>query len=117
MINQEDGVTSSTAPNKKKIGDDNKNATKADTKMYATEKPKSNGLSAATVCNFVDDKYGTSINKYQVQKLVQQGIIGETPPKKGPDGGIPFHHFKHLVGAFETYVQVKQVNGEGGSLM
>ena len=82
MINQEDGVTSSTAPNKKKIGDNNKNATKADTKMYATEKPKSNGLSAAAICNIVNNKYGTSINKSQEQRLVQLGIIGETPPRR-----------------------------------
>ena len=49
-------------------------------------------------------------------KLVQEGIIGETPSKKGPTNKIPKKVYKTFVGAFESYVRIQQVNWHGGEL-
>ena len=47
---------------------------------------------------------------------VKQGKIGVSPEQRGQRGKIPLRHYKHLLVAFSTFVQIKQSNGEGSGL-
>ena len=47
-----------------------------------------------------------------VMRYVKKGMAGQSLLKMGPDGGVPCNVFKLLLTAFETFVQIKQINGE-----
>ena len=102
--------------NQKKIDENKTKAVKSATKMYAAEKSKDDGMSAQKVCDLVNHQFGTNLDKRHIQHLVKRGMINETPPKPGPNGGIDHENLKILLGAFESYVQIKQVNGESTRL-
>ena len=40
-------------------------------------------------CQQKDCTTGTSVRKSTVQKYVKAGIVGDSPMKKGLDGGVP----------------------------
>ena len=108
--------------NKGKIKTSKKAATKEATKLYAIERPKSRSdkskKGAREICEAVNEKRGTTISSRTVEELVQKGIVGVSPPlNNSHDGGVPWRVFKTLKGAFESYVQIKQINGDGGSTL
>jgi len=66
----------------------------------------------------VNEKHGTNVSFRSVEELVQKGIVGVSPPlNNNHDGGIPWRVFRTLKGAFESFIQIKQINGEGGSTL
>ena len=84
--------------------------------MYSTEKPKREGKSAEQFCNIINGKYGTSVRKRTVQKHVKIEIVGESPMKKDPYGGLPKDTYRLLAGAFESYVRIQQANGNDATM-
>ena len=64
----------------------------------------------------INEKYNSNIHPRRVEKLVQEIIIDETPPKRGPTNGIPENVYKKFVWAFESYVHIKEVNGHDGEV-
>ena len=98
--------------NRKKMVDLHKKAFKEATTTYYNDrqtKPRRK-TSAQKVCDAVNEKYSTNIKPRMVQHYVQTGRVGESPSKKGPDGGVPEVIFEPLLGAFESYVEIQQLN-------
>ncbi len=101
--------------NDKKKKENYKKAFKEACLLYEGEKTKASlgkRKSAQECCNEIGVKYNTSISKRTVQQYVQHGMAGNSPKKKGPDGGIAPDFFKVLVQAYESFVRIKQINGE-----
>ena len=94
--------------NKKKINDNEKAAHKKATTLYFDEKKKEKGMSAQQVCDSVNDKFGSSLSTQSIYRYVNDGKMGESPMKRGPDGGIPEHTFKLLLSAFESFIRINQ---------
>ena len=56
--------------------------------MYSAEKSKRDSKSEEQVFNIINRKYGTSVSKSTVQSYVKALIVGESPMKKGSEGGL-----------------------------
>ena len=74
--------------NKKLTREVRKKAHKEAAILYEKEKGIENGMSAAQVAEYINDKYGTAINKRSKQWYVKEGRAGESPDRMGPDGGV-----------------------------
>ena len=101
--------------NNKKIQDNMTNAAhKRATKWYAGEKKKTNGLSAAAVCEKVNKEFQgkTNISSRSVTRYVKDDKAGESPKKRGYQGVLSKDNFKRLCDAFETYLQIQQINSK-----
>ncbi len=99
--------------NNKKIKDNKKEATKEATRMYAAEKDSNKKTKGAEkIAAEVNKKYNTTLSGRTIRRYVGNGMIGVSPLKMGPDGGVPDNHFKLLLTAFETYIRISQINGE-----
>ena len=98
--------------NNKKAEDFNKaTAFKRCTTWYAAEKLKPKGLSARKVVESVNEDYGTNIPVRTVQRYVKEGTVGISPQKKGPAPGfLPKETFAILLDAFESFIQINQIN-------
>ena len=70
-----------------------------------------NKLSAQKVSEKVHEEYGVSVHKWTIQCEVAAGGFGISPLQKGNEGNFTWLSFQHLVNAFESYVQIKQLNG------
>ena len=44
------------------------------------------------------------------------GRVGLPPLKRGMKGNFPALTFQHLANAFESFIKIKQLNGQGGDL-
>ena len=69
--------------------------------------------SASEVSNLVFGEFGVEISKSTIQREVAEDRIGMSPKKKGPQGIIPPLIDDTLCNAFESYIQIKQLNGQG----
>ncbi len=104
--------------NNKKIKDKKKEALKEATRMYAAERSnnptenKGKGKGAVKIAEEVNKKYNTTLSGRTIMRYVANGMIGVSPLKMGPDGGVPEEHFKLLLLAVETYIRISQINGE-----
>ncbi len=67
---------------------------------------------ACEIAEALNENYKTSITGQTVMRYVKNGMDGQSPLKMDPDGGVPHNVFKILLTAFETFIQIKQINGE-----
>ena len=58
-------------------------------------------------------EFGVEISKHTIQHEVAEDQIGVSPKKKGPEGVVPRLIYDNLCNAFESYIQIKQLNGHG----
>jgi hypothetical protein len=94
-------------------------AHKKATTMYAAESKKPEGekkLSAKQVSELVYAEYGVDIHRRNIQREVAAGRVGLSPLKTGPKGHFPTLTFQHLANAFESFIQIKQLNGQAADL-
>ena len=96
-----------------------KAAHKKATKLYFNEINKPDGfkrLSASRVSELVQEEFGTTIEVRTIQREVKQGRVGVSPKKMGPSSQFPNLVFNHLANAFESYIIINQLNGQGGDV-
>ena len=68
-------------------------------------------MSARKVVESVNDDYGTNISERTVQRYVKKGMVGISPEKNGPRPGLlPTETFSILLEAFESSIQINQIN-------
>ena len=94
-------------------------AHKRATALFAEEmkKPKDERkLSASKVSELVYGEFGVHIHKRTIQREVAAGRVGLSPLKRGMKGNFPALTFQHLANAFESFIKIKQLNGQGGDL-
>jgi len=89
-------------------------ALKYATKLYSDSKTTEQPLSAAKVQEIVKKKLGVKVSKRTIQHNVKEGRIGTSPQKPGPKGHFDDDTVLNLSNAFETYVKIKQINGQSG---
>jgi hypothetical protein len=92
------------------------NATKYATKLYAEYQKKEKKLSAEKVSAIVEKKLGIRVPKRTIQNNFALGRIGTSPKKKGPKGHFDNDTVLNLTNSFETYVKIKQLNGQSGDV-
>ena len=56
------------------------------------------------------------IHKRTIQHEVAAGRIDVSPLKPDMKGNFPALTFQHLANAFESFIKIKQLNGQGGDL-
>ncbi len=108
--------TSVGAQQKHTNGLHHKAAHKRATSLYTSEKSKPKGetkMSASEVSKVVFGEYGVEISKCTTQCNLAKDSIGVSPNKKGPEGLVPRLIYNNLCNAFESYIQIKQLNGHG----
>jgi hypothetical protein len=110
-----------TATNyRKPVGRHKANAHKRATALFAeqTTKLTEERLSAKKVKEAVDLEYspGYSPSPRTIQRYVKEDMVGVSPVKSGRASAIQDFTFKTLVNAFETYVVISQINGQGGQM-
>ena len=101
--------------NKKKISDNEKEAFKQATILYASQKKKAGGRWSAKRCaDHVNENFGANVTEDKIRRYVNNGKVGESPATMGPSkpNGIPEHIYKLVAGAFTSYVGIQQANGE-----
>ena len=74
--------------------------------MYEKEKGIENGMSAAQVEEYINDKYGTVINNSLIQRYVKDGRAGESPDRMVPDGCVSKAILPILAWSFQYYVKI-----------
>lgn len=92
------------------------NATKYATKLYAEYQKKEKKLSAEKVSAIVEKELGIRVPKRTIQNNFALGRIGTSPKKKGPKGHFDNDTVLNLTNSFETYVKIKQLNGQSGDV-
>ncbi len=70
-------------------------------------------MSANEVSKVVFGEFGVEISKRTRQCKVAEDQISVSPKKKGPEGLVPRLIYDNLCNAFESYIQIKQLNGHG----
>ncbi len=106
-------ANSATQSQQQEKNDAKKKALKEATVLYVAS--RQNGKKhkgAGKIAEAVNSVYGTSISGHMVMQYVANGMVGESPLKMGPDGGIQNDMFNFLLTVFETCVRMKQINGE-----
>ena len=68
-------------------------------------------MSASEASKLVFGEVGVEISKRRIQRDVAEDRIGESAKKKGPERGVPRLMYDKLCNAFESYIQIKQLNG------
>jgi len=92
------------------------NATKYATKLCADYQKHEKKLSAERVSAIVEKKFGIRVPKRTIQNNFKLGRIGTSPKKKGPKGHFDSDTVLNLTNLFETYVKIKQLNGQSGDV-
>ncbi len=96
---------------KKEAESQYKVAIKQATTVYAREKEKTDGKLAQHVVNLIAKEFKVNLSARTIQRKVKNGEIGTTPVQCSPQGGIPENHYRNLLMAFESFVQISQKNG------
>jgi hypothetical protein len=86
------------------------------TKLYADYQKLEKKLSAERVSAIVEKKFGIRVPKRTIQNNFKLGRIGTSPKKKGPKGHFDNDTVLNLTNSFETYVKIKQLNGQSGDV-
>lgn len=86
--------------------------------MYKNEKdkPSSDKLSAAKVSALVEEQTKIRVPPRSIQQAVKEDRAGLSPLKQGRPGNFPQVTFENSSNAFETYIKIKQINGQGGDV-
>ena len=58
-------------------------------------------------------EFGVEISKHTIQCEVADDQIGASPKKKGLEGVVPRLIYGNLYNAFESYIQMKELNCHG----
>lgn len=98
-----------------------KQATKYATSLYAnsrtaTQLPGEKKLSAREVSGIVEKKFGIKVATRTIQWHVKEGRIGTSPQKRGHSGNFDYETVLKVSNAMESYIQIKQLNGESGEV-
>ncbi len=64
------------------------------------------------IAETVNKTYKTSISGHTVMRHVETGMVGQSPLKMQPGGGIQKDVFKLQLTVFETFVRIKKINAE-----
>jgi len=100
-----------------------KNAHKRATTLYAkemkkseiakTDKTRKRGKSAREVKAIVEKEFGEGMapSERTIQEHVAKGSVGESPVRRGRPGDIESSTFLMLCVAFESYIRIRQING------
>ena len=70
-------------------------------------------MSASEVSKLVLGEFGVEIHKQTIQREVADDQIGVSPKRRGPEGVVPRLVYDNLCNAFESYIQIKQLNSLG----
>jgi hypothetical protein len=89
-------------------------AHKRATTLYAQQVEKTVGEKKFS--ELVYGEFGVQINKRTIQRDVAAGRVGTSPLKPGTKGNFPALTFQHLANAFESFIKIKQLNGQGGDI-
>ena len=84
--------------------------------LYAIKQSNPEGetkMSASEVSKLVFGQFGVEILKLIIHHEVAEDHIGVRPKKKGPEEVVPRFIYDNLCNAFESYIQIKQLNGHG----
>jgi hypothetical protein len=103
--------------NKKKRASVNDLATSRATTLLSEErkKPKSEQRSAKMICDHVENKFKArktkiTLSTNTINRYVREGDIGVGAKRRGYEGILSKEAFHYLVLAFESYIQINQVN-------
>ena len=92
-------------------------AMKYATKLYAeSQKPGVKTLSGKQVAAITRQKLGIKVSSRSITDNVKKGRVGTSPLKTGPKGNFDDDTIRNLNDAFETYVKIKQLNGQSGNV-
>ena len=86
---------------------------KKETIHYKSRKDKVFGISAKQVSELVKNSHGIVIPAQKIQHAVAEVTAGALPRERGNTGSIPGFNFNHLKISFESYMKIKQINGNG----
>jgi len=104
----------------KRAREHTKKAHKRVTLLYAAEVQKKKegkpSIGAAAVEKKVKAEYGHGPSKKTILREVREGRAGFSPKRKGPSGSTSPFVFNTLCIAFESYVNIKQLNGRGSEI-
>ena len=104
----------------KRAREHTKKAHKRVTLLYAAEVQKKKegkpSIGAAAVEKKVKAEYGHGPSKKTILREVREGRAGFSPKRKGPSGSMSPFVFNTLCIAFESYVNIKQLNGRGSEI-
>jgi len=92
--------------------EEKKRAVKYATSLYANRKD----LSARAVSEIVEQKLGIRVPQRTIQSYVKEGRVGTSPKKKGPQGVFDDQTVLKIGNAMESYIQIKQLNGESSDV-
>jgi|EP01082_Thalassiosira_pseudonana_P008128 hypothetical protein len=92
--------------------EEKKRAVKYATSLYANRKD----LSARVVSEIVEQKLGIRVPQRTIQSYVKEGRVGTSPKKKGPQGVFDDQTVLKIGNAMESYIQIKQLNGESSDV-
>ena len=60
----------------------------------------------------ISSKHNATLATTTDLRYVRQGMIGESPLKRGVPGEISKDAIKHVAGSFGSFVEIKQANGD-----
>ena len=78
-----------------------------------TDKTRKRGKSARELKAIVEKEFGEGMapSERTIQEHVANGSVGKSPVRRGRPGNIEGSTFLMLCNAFETYVRIRQLNG------
>ena len=82
--------------------------------MYATKKKMKGNLNARKVTDLVIAAFGLSPSARDIQRYAKDGIVGQSPLKKGRVGDLYPFVFNVLCTYFDIFVKINQTNGQDG---
>ncbi len=98
--------------NNQQIMQNYKKAFKEECPFYKMEKKQLNWWTRKVPRLFVMKLIKTTICARSVQHYAQDNMAGESPKKRGPDGGIAADDLNLLIIAYESFVRIKQIYAE-----
>jgi predicted transglutaminase-like cysteine proteinase len=78
-------------------------------KILSPSNPKKKTQQA--IVDEVNQLYGSNVNLKTVNRMVNKGLVGVSPLKRGPVGSFPPHVWKALKEAFVTFCKLEQAQG------
>ena len=99
--------------NKHNTKEHRKSAHKFATTLYAAEKNKEDGKSAAEVRDETIEVFGVAPGVRTIQTYVKDGKAGVSPKRQGPKGNLADHLFVAICNAVLTNTKINQLNGMG----
>ena len=67
---------------------------------------------AAAIIRVINQRHNTSITAKTATRYVREGMIGQSPLKRGPVGDIPKAGYTALKGAFVSYLKLEQAESK-----